>query len=156
MTKPSAIYPDHTCRRDSDRCIRVWCWAPYDVALSMMWRPIYTRYRLVGGRLEMCRWRWVTSRLSRVGRVRFPEWPTVDWEALADYESGQRSPDAPDAALPRPPDAAVATVRRQILLNAFRAGLSYQDASQRAVVTPRAAYRAYQGFRREGDKKCDS
>ena len=134
-----------------------------------MWRLIYTRYRPVCPEaldirgLELCRWRWAPSRLSRAGRVRFPEWPDVEWEAVEDYQSAQRSPDAPDAALPpRPKKHRVLRrndpVQRQLLMEAFSAGLSYQEASRHASVSLTAAQRAYQGFRRAatGEVRCGS
>ena len=65
-------------------------------------RLVYTRYRLVGGLLQMCRWRWINIDQEQPIRVRFREWPWLEWDVMADYRGSSRSPgDSP--SLPQEP-----------------------------------------------------
>lgn len=67
-----------------------------------MLRPLYTRYRLVGARLEMCRWRWVGPDYLKAGRVRFAEHPHAEWDIVADYQRRAHSPGQIPGRLRRP------------------------------------------------------
>lgn len=104
-----------------------------------MLRPLYTRYRLVGGTLQLCRWRWVSADYPKCGRVTFPEFPGLEWEIVADYQREARSP----GALPLEPDlwirAPKGAGRRQVddvtavrLKDAFERSMSVQSASRYA------------------------
>lgn len=99
-----------------------------------MLRPIYTRYRLVGGLLELCRWRWITRASPASGRVRFDEWPGLEWEIVADYQRDAHGPGDLPACPPSMRDGRLRTSPEMVtrLRHAYDRGLSQSAAARYA------------------------